>query len=111
MCELVVPKREKALLWGQIWHDYGEPREGIVGDIYRRACREYHYMVKYINNNEDTSCKQRMMEYIVVSVCEDNYQSRSRMNWRDPEFDQLEPKPWAQVEKCKNSIAKTKTDI
>ncbi len=38
-----------------------EEEEGIVADIYRSAHREYHYMMKYINNNEDTLHKQRMM--------------------------------------------------
>ncbi len=47
----------------------------------------------------------------VVSVSEDNYQYRSKMNWSDPEFDQLEPKPWAKAEKCKYPIDKTNTDI
>ncbi len=37
---------------------------------------------------------------LLVSVGEDSYQSRSKMNWRDPEFDQHKPKPWAQAEKC-----------
>ncbi len=49
--------------------------------------------------------------YIVVSVGEDSYQYRSKMNWSDPEFDQHEPKPLAQAEKCKYSIDKTNTDI
>ncbi len=37
-CELIVPKREKGLFWGEIWHDCGEPREGIVADIYSPEC-------------------------------------------------------------------------
>ncbi len=40
----------------------------------------------------------------VVSVGEDSYQSRSKMNWSDPEFDQYEPKPWAQAEKYNSEI-------
>ncbi len=47
----------------------------------------------------------------VVSVSEHSYQYRSKMNWTNPEFDQHELKPWAQVEKCKYSIDKTNTDI
>ncbi len=52
-----------------------------------------------------------MVYYTVVSVSEDSYQSRYKMSWSDPEFDQQEPKPWAQAEKCKYSIEKTNTDI
>ncbi len=51
------------------------------------------------------------MLYFMVSVGEDSYESWSKMNWREPEFDQHEPKPWAQAEKCKYSIDKTNTDI
>ncbi len=49
--------------------------------------------------------------YIVVSVGEDSYQYLSKMNWSHPEFDQHEPMPWAQEEKCKYSIDKKNTDI
>ncbi len=51
------------------------------------------------------------LNYNVVYVGEDSYQSLFKMNWRDPEFDQHEPKPWAQAEKCEYSIDKTNTDI
>ncbi len=48
---------------------------------------------------------------VVVSVGKDIYQSRSKMNWRDLEFDQHEPKLWVHAEKCEYSIDKTNTDI
>ncbi len=63
----------------------------------------YRLMYRVAKMN-DTIC-------IVVSVSEDSYKSRSKMNWRDPEFDKHEPKPWAQAEKCGYSIDKTNTDI
>ncbi len=34
------------------------------------------------------------MYSIVVSVGEDSYQYRSKMNWSEPEFNQHKPKPW-----------------
>lgn len=60
--ELVEPLKEKSMLWGQIWHECGEPQEGLVKDIYRKAQREYHYMVKYVNRNESTLRKQKMLD-------------------------------------------------
>ncbi len=53
----------------------------------------------------------KTFQELVVSVGEDSYQYRSKMNWSDPEVDQHEPKPWAQAEKCKYSIDKTNTYI
>ncbi len=47
----------------------------------------------------------------MVSVGDDSYQSRYKMNWRDPEFDKHDPKPWAQSEKCEYSMDKTNTYV
>ncbi len=63
--EIVNPKREAVLLWGQIWQDCGKPREGIVSEIYRHTKRDYHYAVRYINRHENELRKQKMMECLM----------------------------------------------
>ncbi len=52
----------------------------------------------------------RQLYSCVVSVGEDSYQYRSKMNWSHAEFNQPEPKSCAQAEKCKYSIDNTNTD-
>ncbi len=38
-----------------------------------------------------SSCSKKVHGTIVVSVCEDSFQYRFKMNWSDPDFDQHKP--------------------
>ncbi len=82
-------------------------------DLYLYTClNQLKQALKIIRKKNSSSTTLSMRIYkAVVSVGKDSYQSRSKMNWRDPEFNKHEPKSWAQAEKCEYSIDKTITDI
>lgn len=78
--EFVKPHRECALLWGQIWHDCGEPLDGIVSSIYKKVKREYHYAVRYVNQHDKQLRKQRMTQCLLTNNNRDFWDENRKIN-------------------------------
>ena len=51
--EYIVPYRDRAMLWHNIWKDNGRPRSGIVADIRARTRASYHNIIKSVKRNEN----------------------------------------------------------
>ncbi len=80
----VMPLRQKALFWHQLWVDNGKPRMGLVADIMRKSRRLYHLKVKELQRSKEQNKFSRMAEAI------------SKSNDRDL---------WKEVKKLSNSGA------
>jgi len=63
--EHVLPCRDKAIMWHNIWVDCGRPHDGIVADIMRRTRAVYHYAIRYVKRNRSDIIKQRFADAIV----------------------------------------------
>ena len=50
--EAVQVHKEAALFWRSIWLCNNSPRQGVVADIMRKTCDQYHYSIRQVKNKE-----------------------------------------------------------
>ena len=62
--EYVEPKRQRSLMWHDIWKGQGSPRGGIIAQVMRKTRAEYHQAVKNVKREEVKIRNRKLANYV-----------------------------------------------
>ena len=62
--EYVEPKRQRSLMWHDIWKGQGSPRGAIIAQIMRKTRAEYHQSVKNVKREELKIRNRKLANYV-----------------------------------------------
>ena len=76
----VEDKHKSCMLRHKIWKENGSPSSGVLYELQRITCSQYHYAIKHVQKNKNSIMAKKLGDSM-ANGCNSNFWNTEKNEW------------------------------